>query len=91
MTRISSWGVRENPVFRKSKREPRCPQMGPLDVETKPLGHEVFAPCFMALDMFQCLLAYSLWELKIESVPCCCVKNLNYIEIFSIKLFIMMR
>ena len=50
-------------------------------MSSKPLGHEVFAPCFMALDMFQCLLAYSLWELKIESVPCCCVKNLNYIEL----------
>ena len=38
MTRISSWGVRENPVFRKSKREPRCPQMGPSDVEISVLG-----------------------------------------------------
>ena len=36
------------------------------------LDHENFAPYFMSLDMFQCLLVYSLWEL--EFVPCCGVK-----------------
>ena len=29
-----------------------------------PLDHEIFAPCFMSLDMFQCLLVDSLWELE---------------------------
>ena len=29
-----------------------------------PLDHEIFAPCFMSLDMFQCFLVYSLWELE---------------------------
>ena len=29
-----------------------------------PLDQEKFAPCFMALDMFQCLLVYSLQELE---------------------------
>ena len=33
------------------------------------LGHEVFAPCFMSLDMFQCPLDYSLWELKKNLCP----------------------
>ena len=28
------------------------------------LDHEMFAPCFMLLDMFQGLLAYSLWKLE---------------------------
>ena len=28
------------------------------------LDHEIFAPCFMSLDIFQCLLIYSLWELE---------------------------
>ena len=25
-----------------------------------PLDREIFAPCFMSLEMFQCLLVYSL-------------------------------
>ena len=29
-----------------------------------PLEDEIFAPCFMSLDMFQCLLVYSLLELE---------------------------
>ena len=29
-----------------------------------PLDYEIFAPCFMYLDMFQCVLVYSLWELE---------------------------
>ena len=29
-----------------------------------PLEREIFAPGLMALDMFQCLLVYSLWELE---------------------------
>ena len=28
------------------------------------LDHEVFAPYFMSLNIFQCLLVYSLWELE---------------------------
>ena len=27
-----------------------------------PLDHEIFPPCFMSLDMLQCLLVYRLWE-----------------------------
>ena len=34
-----------------------------------PLGHEMFAPCFMSLDMFQCLLVYSLRELEENLYP----------------------
>ena len=34
--------------------------------------HETFAPCFMSLDIFQCLPVYSLWEP--EFVFCCCLK-----------------
>ena len=29
-----------------------------------PFDYDLFAPCFMSLDMFQCLLVYSLWELE---------------------------
>ena len=29
-----------------------------------PLDHEIFVPCCMSLNMFQCLLVYSLWELE---------------------------
>ena len=29
-----------------------------------PLDHQIFAPYFMSLDMFQCLLVYSLWNLN---------------------------
>ena len=29
-----------------------------------PLDHQIFAPCFMSLDMFQCLLVYSLWNMN---------------------------
>ena len=28
------------------------------------LDHEIFASYFMLLDMFQCLLMYSLWEIE---------------------------
>ena len=34
-----------------------------------PLDHEIFAPCFMSLGMFQCLLVYSLWELEQNLYP----------------------
>ena len=34
-----------------------------------PLNQEMFAPCFMSLDMFQCLLVYSLWELEQNLYP----------------------
>ena len=33
------------------------------------LGHEVFVPCFMSLDMFQCSLVYILWELEYSLCP----------------------
>ena len=35
-----------------------------------PLDHAIFAPCFMSLDMFQCLLVYGLWELLFVSYYC---------------------
>ena len=38
-----------------------------------PSDHKNFAPYFMALDMFQWLVVYSL-ETLIEFVPCCYVK-----------------
>ena len=28
------------------------------------LDNNIFALCFMSLDMFQCILVYSLWELE---------------------------
>ena len=31
--------------------------------------HEIFAPCFMSLYMFQYLLVYSLWELEQNLYP----------------------
>jgi len=34
-----------------------------------PLDHEISAPGRMALDMFQCLLIYSLWELEYNLDP----------------------
>ena len=34
-----------------------------------PLDPEISAPCFMFLGMFQCLLAYNLWELKWNLYP----------------------
>ena len=33
------------------------------------LNHEIFAHCFMSLDMFQCLSVYSLWELEQNLYP----------------------
>ena len=33
-----------------------------LQTDSIPLDHEMFAHCFMSLDMFQCLLVYNLWE-----------------------------
>ena len=36
----------------------------PLGIISIPLDHEIHAPGLMSLDMFQCLLVYSLWELK---------------------------
>ena len=49
-----------------------------------PLDHEIFAPCFMSLNMFQCLLVYNLWEheYRICALLLCenCI-NLNYVEL----------
>jgi len=47
------------------------------------LDHEIFAPCFMPLDMFQCLLVYSLWELNRICILLLCENciNLNYVEL----------
>ena len=48
------------------------------------LDHEVFAPCFMSLDIFQCFLVYSLWEHEqnlYPSVLCENCVNLNYVEL----------
>ena len=33
------------------------------------LDHEIFAPCFMSLNLFQCLLFYSLWDLEQNLYP----------------------
>ena len=51
---------------------------------SKLLDHEIFAPCFMSLDIFQCLLVYSLWEHEqnlYPSVLCENCINLNYVEL----------
>ena len=34
-----------------------------------PLDHEIFAPRFISLDVFQCLLVYSLWKLEWNLYP----------------------
>ena len=47
------------------------------------LDHEMFAPCFMCLDMFQCLLVHSLWELNRICILLLyenCI-NPNYVEL----------
>ena len=33
------------------------------------LDHEIFAPCFMSLDIFQRLQVYILWELEQNLYP----------------------
>ena len=35
----------------------------PIGADLK-LDHEIFASCFMSLDIVQCLLVYSLWKLE---------------------------
>ena len=48
-----------------------------------PLDHEIFAPCFMSLDMFQCLLVIAYGNLnKIHTLLLCenCI-NLNYVKL----------
>ena len=40
-----------------------------LCIISVPLDHKIFASCFMSLDMFQCLLVYSLWELESNLYP----------------------
>ena len=49
----------------------RISKLGNISIKTSklsiisiPLDHEIFAPGLMSLDMFQCLLVYSLWELE---------------------------
>ena len=44
-----------------------------------PLDGESFAPCFMPLDVFQCLLIYSLCILLLREN---CI-NLNYVELVN--------
>ena len=48
-----------------------------------PLDRGIFALFFMSLDMFQCLLVHSLWELRICILLFCenCI-NLNYDKVF---------
>ena len=33
------------------------------------IDYEIFVHCFMTLDMLQCLLVYSLWELEQNLYP----------------------
>ena len=44
-----------------------------------PLDGESFAPCFMPLDVFQCLLVYSLCILLLREN---CI-DLNYVELVN--------
>ena len=46
--------IKKKTWFRSDKRAD--------SVRFQPLDHELFAPSFMSLDMFQCLLVYSLGE-----------------------------
>ena len=48
-----------------------------------PLDRDIFAPCFMSLDMFQCFLVYSLWELNKICILLLCENciSLNYVEL----------
>ena len=68
------------------------PQWWEQTVISIPLDHEIFASCCMSLDMFQCLLVYSLW--KLEFVSCYCVKIVSilimlnwFIVLFSSAIF----
>ena len=50
-----------------------------------PLDHDIFASCFMSLDMFQCLLVIAYGNLnKVHTLLLCenCI-NLNYIELVN--------
>ena len=46
----------------------------------------VFPPCFMSLDMFQCLPVYSRWELQFVSY--CCEKTVYILIILKKKILV---
>ena len=48
-----------------------------------PLDHEICAPGLMSLDMLQCLLVYSLWELDRICILLLCENSINpnYVEL----------
>ena len=50
------------------------------------IDYEIFVPCLMSLDMLQCLLVYSLWELEQNLYPAIVWNyiNLNYAELFLV-------
>ena len=50
------------------------------------IDYEIFVHCFMSLDMLQCLLVYSLWELEQNLYPAVIWNyiNLNYVELFLV-------
>ena len=49
---------------------------------SKPLHHDIFACCFMLLDMFQCLLVYSHGKVNRICILLWCESciNINYAE-----------
>ena len=58
----TTWGIFKHLLILISNMIPQWEE-STLCMISIPLDHEIFAPCFMSLDMSQCLLAYGLWKL----------------------------
>ena len=57
------WVIFKYLLILMSKIIPQCYE-NRLCMISIPLDHKIFVSCFMSLDMFQCLLVYSVWELE---------------------------
>ena len=56
-------------VVLKTHMPEYCSDKGTISVILVPLDCETFAPCFISLHMFQCLLLYGLWDLEQNLCP----------------------
>ena len=70
---------------RISKLENISVKTSKLSMISIPLDDEISAPDLMSLDMFQCLLVYSLWELNRICILLLCGNciNVNYVELID--------
>ena len=70
---------------RISKLENISVKTSKLSMISIPLDDEISAPDLMPLDMFQCLLVYSLWELNRICILLLCGNciNVNYVELID--------